>query len=163
MYYSGESNVPGAPGNLMAGSPGYFMGDEEIQNRLFRHGMDNTPKGAELKQRMEQLRNQLFPLNKSIPLAQGSSGEMIPPGMGGAPGQTFNPKYLENLKQQGSPIPPGLREQLYPGTQPPMSPQAYGNGMGVYGSSTPMGNAGFFLGPQLGQQLPVGFQNKTLS
>lgn len=27
----------------------------------------------------------------------------------------------------------------------------------------PMGNAGFYMGPQLGQQIPAGFQNKYVS
>jgi hypothetical protein len=73
MFYSGLQNVPGAPGNLMgqnvpmplgqpgvplAGSPGYFMQDKEIQDRLFRYGMDNTPAGQELKQKMQNFRNQ---------------------------------------------------------------------------------------------------------
>jgi hypothetical protein len=30
-------------------------------------------------------------------------------------------------------------------------------------SGTPMGNAGFFAGPQYEQQMPTGFQNKTVS
>jgi hypothetical protein len=30
-------------------------------------------------------------------------------------------------------------------------------------SGTPMGNAGFFAGPQYGQQMPTGFKNKTVS
>lgn len=152
MYYAGERNVPGAPGNLMAGSPGYFMGDEEIQNRLFRHGMDNTPRGAELKQRMEQMRNQYFPSNNPMPLAQGFSGEVIPPGMGGAPGQTFDPAYLKKLQQQGSPMPPELRQQLYPGTQSPQLPQAFTGG--YQGSSTAMGNAG---------ALPTGYSRKIVT
>ena len=28
---------------------------------------------------------------------------------------------------------------------------------------SPMGNAGFFMGPQYGQQIPMGFQNKYVS
>ena len=36
-------------------------------------------------------------------------------------------------------------------------PLASSNGM------VPMGNAGFFAGPQYGQQMPTGFQNKTVS
>ena len=30
-------------------------------------------------------------------------------------------------------------------------------------STVPMGNAGFFAGPQYGQQMPAGFQNKMVS
>lgn len=60
--YSGYSGVPGAPGNI-AGSPGYFMGDKEIQDRLYRYGMQETTTGQDLLQRMEQLRQQ-FPWNR---------------------------------------------------------------------------------------------------
>jgi hypothetical protein len=116
MNYSGERNVPGAPGNLMT------------QN------------------------------------------------MGGIPQRELDPMYLEKLRQQmqkpGTPPPPGFRDQYMPqqnqqplqaGNPFPMLPQAFGYGNGVYGSMTPMGNAGFFAGPQLGQAVPPGFQNKIVS
>jgi hypothetical protein len=56
MFYGGMTNVPGAPGNLMAGSPGYFMPEKEIQDRLFRYGMDNTPAGQQIQQRIQEMR-----------------------------------------------------------------------------------------------------------
>jgi hypothetical protein len=40
MYYSGTTNVPGAPGNLMAGSPGYMMDRDIIEQRLDNHDID---------------------------------------------------------------------------------------------------------------------------
>jgi hypothetical protein len=98
MYrYGGESNVPGAPGNLMAGSPGYFMPDASIQDQLFRYGMDRTPAGQQMKERIRGAQ------------------------------QKFN-------------IPGG----------------------GMQGM-VPMGNAGFYMGPQYDQQMPPGFHGKTVS
>lgn len=97
MYrYGGESNVPGAPGNLMAGSPGYFPSEQDINDRLFRQGMDNTESGRQMKERIRQLQQKL-------PTSFGMQG--VPP----------------------------------------------------------MGNAGFYMGPQQGQQIPPGFHNKSIS
>ena len=47
FYYGGESNVPGAPGNLMAGSPGYFLPEQEIQKRM-QERYYQTPAGQDL-------------------------------------------------------------------------------------------------------------------
>ena len=110
-FYRGESNVPGAAGNLMAGNP--FGSDFIIRQRPGqRPGQPIMP--GENKQDIEKLY--------------------------GAPG--LIPMQLPNQ---------------------PLLPQAYGYGGGMYGSSVPMGNAGFFMGPQLGQQLPEGFINKYVS
>jgi hypothetical protein len=38
----------------------------------------------------------------------------------------------------------------------------YRQAMGMSGMM-PMGNAGFFMGPQMGQGIPPGFLNKTVS
>ena len=80
MYYAGESNVPGAPGNLLPGSP--FV-----------------PYAANRHRHLQQI------------AANGPTMIRLP--------------------------------------QP--------NG------SVPMGNAGFFYGPQLGQSVPAGYANKTVS
>jgi hypothetical protein len=40
MYYSGTTNVPGAPGNLLAGSPGYMMDRDIIDQRLDNYDID---------------------------------------------------------------------------------------------------------------------------
>lgn len=55
--YGGMSSVPGAPGNLMAGSPGYIPSESQIQDRLFRYGLNNTPLGDELKQKNQKFRD----------------------------------------------------------------------------------------------------------
>lgn len=61
MFYGGLTSVPGAPGNLLAGSPGYTPSDQEIQNRLFNYGMQNTPKGMEMQERIKKLQQTLPP------------------------------------------------------------------------------------------------------
>jgi hypothetical protein len=101
MYYGGESNVPGAPGNLLAGNPfsSSFVIPQQSRmeaDRLFRQGMDNTESGRKMKENMQRVR------------------QMLPQAMG-APGMM------------------------------------------------PMGNAGFFMGPQMGQDIPPGYMNKIVS
>jgi hypothetical protein len=60
MFYTGQRVTGGLPtglGNesgLIAGSPGYFLSDREVQNRLYRYGMDNNPAGRAVKERIEQ-------------------------------------------------------------------------------------------------------------
>ena len=41
-------------------------------------------------------------------------------------------------------------------------PAQYPKTPNVLSGPVPMGNAGFFAGPQYGQQIPAGFQNKTI-
>jgi hypothetical protein len=101
MFYGGESNVPGAPGNLLAGNPfsSSFVIPQQSRmeaDRLFRQGMDNTESGRKMKENMQRVR------------------QMLPQAMG-APGMM------------------------------------------------PMGNAGFFMGPQMGQDIPPGYMNKIVS
>lgn len=43
----------------IAGSPGYPMTEKEINDRLWRYGMDNTPTGTELKKRIRTLQQKL--------------------------------------------------------------------------------------------------------
>lgn len=65
MFYTGQrvtGSLPTGLGNdagLLAGSPGYMPSDREIQDRLFRYGMENTPKGQELKRRIEMIKQTL--------------------------------------------------------------------------------------------------------
>ena len=101
MFYGGESNVPGAPGNLLAGNPfsSSFVIPQQSRSeadRLFRQGMDNTESGRKIKENIQRVR------------------QMLPQAMG-APGMM------------------------------------------------PMGNAGFFMGPQMGQGIPPGYMNKIVS
>jgi len=83
IRYYGESNVPGAPGQtLMAGSPGYFMPEAEIQRR-FQERFQSTPQGQQLQKNINRVREQLktgtFPWQQ----AQGTPG-LAPMGNSGA-------------------------------------------------------------------------------
>ncbi len=109
MYYGGESNVPGAPGNLMAGGPSF-----------------------------------------DIPRTPGA--------LGGRSGEQLKRLY-EGGAQQNQQLNDELRKRgILPGSGPQL-PLAFNQ----YQGGVPMGNAGFFAGPQYGQQVPPGFQNKIVS
>ena len=41
----------------VAGSPGYRISEDQIQDRLYRYGMDNTPAGAQIKKNMQKIRS----------------------------------------------------------------------------------------------------------
>jgi len=107
MYFAGESNVPGAPGNL---NPGGLLAG-------------GIPVGQDPRLPMSQADFQHH--NRILGPAQEQRG-------------------LQRF-----------REIMGGGVQGAFVPGATG---------TPMGNAGFFAGPQLGQMVPpAGFQGKTLS
>lgn len=108
MFYGGESNVPGAPGNLFAGGPS-------------------------------------FDINRTPGSLGGRSGEQLKRLYEG--GTQQNQQLNDKLRRRG--ILPGMGPQL---------PLAYNSMQGTI----PMGNAGFFAGPQMGQ-VPAGFQNKFVS
>jgi hypothetical protein len=108
MFYGGESNVPGAPGNLFAGGPS-------------------------------------FDSNRTPGSLGGRSGEQLKRLYEG--GTQQNQQLNDELRRRG--ILPGMGPQL---------PLAYNSMQGPI----PMGNAGFFAGPQMGQ-VPAGFQNKFVS
>jgi hypothetical protein len=97
MFYGGMTNVPGAPGNLLAGSPGYFMPDAAVQDKLFRYGMDNTQKGRELKERMENIRKQApatFGMQAQLPGEAGNLGALA----------QVNPTYPAGDPRYGQPL-----------------------------------------------------------
>ena len=41
----------------VAGAPSYRMSEDQIQDRLYRYGMDNTPAGAQIKKNMQKIRS----------------------------------------------------------------------------------------------------------
>jgi hypothetical protein len=74
-------------------------------------------------------------------------------------------KQIQQENRPGAPKPTGVSPtRVFPPTAPGREGaidvqfrQALMPGM------FPMGNAGFFMGPQMGQQVPAGFQNKYVS
>ncbi len=89
--------------------------------------------------------NPSFDINRSRGALGGRSGEQLKRLYEG--GTQQNQQLNEELMRRG--IMPGSGPQL------PLA-------MGMPGMN-PMGNAGFYMGPQFGQQLPAGFQNKYIS
>ncbi len=164
MFYGGEVNVPGAPGNVAAVNPG---------------GIPNRPVDRELLRRLQQpgtppppgFREQfgLPPASGAAPQASFSSPSMLAGNpsfdinrssgaLGGRSGEQLKRLY-EGGTQQNQQLNEELRRRgIMPGAGPQL-PLAFG---GLQGP-VPMGNAGFFAGPQYGQQFPAGFQNKTVS
>ena len=92
MFYSGESNVPGAPGNLLAGSPGYFPPEAEIQRRM-QERYYQTPAGKTLIENTNKLREKI---------KQGTFG----PGLDAA-----------SFPDAGGSFPNAMIAQAYPGGQ----------------------------------------------
>jgi hypothetical protein len=109
MFYGGENNVPGAPGNVGA------------YRNMFA-GLDLPIPGGRLN-RGGDLRNQNRP---------GGQTETMP------------------------------TRPMLPSEYGPAIDVKYRQAMGMSGMM-PMGNAGFFMGPQMGQGLPPGYVNKTVS
>ena len=178
MYYGGESNVPGAPGNLFAGG---------IPLRQF---FPNAPSdipfapGAPgvIRPGSKQKLKDIFP---SVP--GGYGGEDGGPRYGTTPGgvasNPFGPQFeIPGRKPVGQPVLPGedkkAIEDVYgipgpkpmPGTAPLGLPMAFGssNLPGAVGNMAGMANAGFYAGPQFNQPgatfiPPAGFQGKYVS
>jgi hypothetical protein len=86
-----------------------------------------------------------FDINRGAGALGGRSGEQLKRLYEG--GTRQNQQLNEELKRRG--IMPGSGPQL------PLTFNPSG--------TSPMGNAGFFMGPQYGQQIPMGFQNKYVS
>jgi hypothetical protein len=91
MFYSGESNVPGAPGNLMAGSPGYFLPEVEIQRRM-QERYYQTPAGQGLIDRTNKLKEKIQQGNFFPTASLGNAGAML--------GQSY-PMYGQQLPPVG--------------------------------------------------------------
>jgi len=110
MYYSGESNVPGAPGNLLA-------------QRVYG------------------------------PIERGQYNRPGPRGAGIVQPEVFMAPYPG--------VKPGQPTEYFPLGNPAAGYWFQGTNPGINTGTPPMGNAGFFAGPQMGQ-LPPGYV-KTVS
>lgn len=115
MYYGGESNVPGAPGNLMAGSPGYFMPEAEIQKRM-QQRFGETPAGQQLQQNIQRVQEK-YGLG---PFAPGIKGASVPAGSSNLPGAVGNMGGIANAQffegpQLGQAAPQGEPGKPYGG------------------------------------------------
>ena len=191
MYYGGSANVPGAPGNPgFFPSTGYsplVAGGLSLKD-LLPNAQSDIPTqhpNQYLKPGSKPSLKELFParpgLNtdnpadwKTVPAANlafldntadssliaGGPSFNIPQGEG--PLGKRSGEQLQRLYQGGTQQNQQLNEELIKrGLMPGAGPQLpLAQGMP---GMTPMGNAGFYAGPQLGQSVPPGFQNKIVS
>jgi hypothetical protein len=114
MYYAGESNVPGAPGNLLAGGPSFDIrrgsgalggrSGEQLR-RLYEGGTQQNEKlNEELRQRG------IMPGGPQLPLAFGAFGSS------NLPGAVGNMQGMANAQFYGGPqlgqVPPGFDNKI---------------------------------------------------
>ena len=167
MFYGGESNVPGAPGNLLGGGiPLRQLFPGAPSDIPFTPGMPGIVRPG-TKQKLKDI----FPH-----FPGGYGGEeggprygTTPGGIAGNPaphGKMYEQQPRDYLDQRMPNYPPGFGPQ----PQIPAQPQQPGIPVqlelplalrGLQGP-VPMGNAGFFASNQYGQQLPPGYV-KTVS
>jgi hypothetical protein len=147
MYYGGESNVPGAPGNLLAGNPSFdirrtpgALGGRlgEQLRRLYEGG---TQQNQQLND--ELMRRGIMPGGgPQLPMAFGSSnlpgaigniqgmadayqlGQAVPQQpmqqpYGGSPNSQLTPEEKARLLQRGAPPPTDFREKYLPKAELP--------------------------------------------
>jgi hypothetical protein len=110
MYYAGESNVPGAPGNLLAGSPSFQIGPRSPFKGMSREALEELKqfddRPQDLQRYYEQQNNpgpRLFPLAGI-------------PGSSNLPGAVGNMQGMVNAQFYGGPqlgqIPPGFDNKI---------------------------------------------------
>ena len=160
----GESNVPGAPGNIakvnLGGTPNRPL-DPELIKRLQQQGTPPPPGFREqfgLPPASGTLPQAAFPYSSFIAGNPSFDINRAPGALGGRSGEQLKRLYEGGTQQNQQLNEELLRRGIMPGSGPQL-PLAFGAGQGL----TPMGNAGFFYGPQLGQDIPPGYQNKYVS
>lgn len=160
MFYGGESNVPGAPGNLMAGSPSFDINRRpgalggrsgEQLRRLYEGGtQQNQQLNEELRQRG------IMPGGPQLPLAFGSSN--LPAAIGNMAGLA-NAQFFEG-PQLGQAAPQGEPQRPYGGAPGvPLTPEERERLL-QQGSPIPPNFREQYL-PKA--QVPAGFQAKYVS
>jgi len=149
--FSGESNVPGAPGNFPTTSPTRF--DPTQLNVQPLPGYNLRPGYSPTKVPLDRDRFILHSPKSGVAGNPFGSDFVIPsqPQVPNPGGPQLNP--LQQTPTRVFPKDQPGRE----GAIPIQAWQAMMQGM------APMGNAGFYMGPQYGQQVPTGFQNKIVS
>lgn len=165
MIFGGEANVPGAAGNVARVNSGGIPNlplDQELLRRLQQPG---TPPPSGFREQFNIPANpgsapQAY-LNQSQMIAGSPSFDINKSAgpLGNRPGEQLKRLY-EGGTQQNQQLNEELKRRgILPGSGPQL-PLALGGTIGP----VPMGNAGFFAGPQYGQQVaPPGFQNKFVS
>lgn len=102
MFYAGESNVPGAPGNLFAGSPSFKIGPRNPFKGMPREQLEELKKFDDRPQDLQQYYDRINNPGPQLPLA-GIPGSSNLPGaignMGGLAnaGMFYGPQYGQAL------------------------------------------------------------------
>ena len=161
IRYYGQENTPGAPGNFLANQgPSTPVKFDERMNQLVP-----TLGGGGIKKDSVRWKNtptefpQAFGMFPGMQVAGNPSFDIQqgPGALGRRSGEQLQRLYQGGTQQNQQLNEELIRRGLTPGGGPQL-PLAQGMpGM------TPIGNAGFYAGPQLGQAVPAGFQNKIVS
>jgi hypothetical protein len=190
MYYGGSANVPGAPGNPgFFPSVGYsplVAGGRSLKDLLPNAQWDIPAQQPSqyLKPGAKPSLKQMFPVRpgtyganpndpfeRHIPAANSAFLDNTEDSsfIAGSPSFDINPNKQPAQPGVGPQIPnmymptqildPRMRQQRMEESIPTTAVRMAGLMPGM----TPMGNAGFYAGPQLGQTVPPGFQNKIVS
>jgi hypothetical protein len=97
MYYAGEANVPGAPGNLgnlMAGSPSFQIGPRSPFKGMSREQLEELKKFDDRPQDLQQYYDRINNPGPQLPMAYGSSN---------LPGAIGNMGGMQNAQFFGGP------------------------------------------------------------
>ena len=161
MFYGGESNVPGAPGNLFAGGPSFDIrrgpgalgGRSEEQIRRLQQSL---PENRQLLEEMQ--RRGITPGGgPQLPMAYGSSNL---PGAVGNMGGLANAQFFEG-PQLGQAAPQGAPQQPYGGApNVPLTPEQKAKLMQQGSPPPPEFNIQDYLRKA---EVPAGFQAKYVS
>lgn len=158
MYYGGESNVPGAPGNVAAVNPGGIPNrpvDPELLKRLQQQGTPPPPGFREqygLPPAPQPGSAQQASFGSPSMLAGNPSFDInrTPGALGGRSGEQLQRLY-EGGTQQNQQLNDELqRRGIMPGSGPQL-PMAMGSSQGF----PPMGNAGFLASVPQGPYTPL--------
>jgi hypothetical protein len=167
MYYSGITNVPGAPGNLLANqgpsTPVKF--DERMNQLVPTLGGGGIKKDSvrwknlttELPQAFGMFTDMQIAGNPSFDIQQG-------PGPLGGRSEEQIRRLQQSIPENQQLLEEFQRRGITPGGGPKLLLAGTSNLSGAIANllpGAPGNNAGFYGGPQMGQA-PAGFQSKTV-
>ena len=163
MRFQGEAGVPGAAGNLLAGSPGYFIPEAEIQRRM-QQRFSETPAGQQLQQNIQRVQEK-YGLGTFAPGIKGASvpagSSNLPSAIGNMAGMAdfANAQFFEG-PQLGQAAPQGEPGKPYGGApNVPLTPEEKARLL-QQGSPIPPNFREQYL-PKA--DVPAGFQSKYVS
>jgi hypothetical protein len=129
MFYGGMVNVPGAPGNLVAGGPSFDINrsagplggrfNEELMKRGIMPGAGPQLPMAFGSSNLPAAVGNMAGLANATFFEGPQLGQATPQGVpsqpyGGSPNRQLTEEEKAKLLQQGTPPPPNFREQFFP-------------------------------------------------